>query len=107
MGSAFWDAFAGTPSAMGSSWDAEKVCGVLEGKAVVRVVDVEKLHLLDDKKTSVVGQGKNEGGLDGLEEKMGKMGLGGSTSGATTGACPSAKVVCRPPIFTNLRGGER
>ncbi|KAI0088981.1 hypothetical protein BDY19DRAFT_985376 [Irpex rosettiformis] len=45
LGSAFWDAFSGEPSnRLGSSrsaWDAEKVRKVLEGKAVVRVVDVE------------------------------------------------------------------
>ncbi|KAJ6627615.1 hypothetical protein B0H10DRAFT_1993381 [Mycena sp. CBHHK59/15] len=46
LGGAFWDAFSGSPSASSSSsgnarWDAEKVRKVLEGKAVVRVVDVE------------------------------------------------------------------
>ncbi|KAJ7199169.1 hypothetical protein GGX14DRAFT_662207 [Mycena pura] len=54
LGSAFWDAFSGheRPSSSSSSssasasasrggWDAEKVRKVLEGKAVVRVVDVE------------------------------------------------------------------
>lgn len=45
MGSAFWDAFAGTapPATKGAArpWDADKVRRVLEGKAVVRVVDVE------------------------------------------------------------------
>lgn len=50
LGSAFWGAFSGgdgaiSPSAGGSGsskqWDADKVRRVLEGKAVVRVVDVE------------------------------------------------------------------
>ncbi|KAI0682402.1 hypothetical protein BC835DRAFT_1424474 [Cytidiella melzeri] len=45
LGNAFWDAFSGEPtSRLGTSrsaWDAEKVRKVLEGKAVVRVVDVE------------------------------------------------------------------
>ncbi|KAF7292009.1 BZIP domain-containing protein [Mycena indigotica] len=50
LGSAFWDAFSGTersgPSASpfknaSSSLDTEKVRKVLEGKAVVRVVDIE------------------------------------------------------------------
>ncbi|CAL1708824.1 unnamed protein product [Somion occarium] len=45
LGSAFWDAFSGSSSSSGPSirkdWDAEKVRKVLEGKAVVRVVDVD------------------------------------------------------------------
>lgn len=49
LGSAFWDAFSGGSgpatgtSAVGvKAWDAEKVRKVLEGKAVVRVVDIEE-----------------------------------------------------------------
>lgn len=47
LGSAFWDAFSGGagPSSVGAGaskqWDADKVRKVLEGKAVVKVVDVE------------------------------------------------------------------
>lgn len=54
LGSAFWDAFSGSSSspstttsgALGASnsarsWDADKVRKVLEGKAVVKVVDIE------------------------------------------------------------------
>ena len=48
LGNAFWDAFTGSPSHSSSStsssrgdWDADKVRKVLEGKAVLRVVDVE------------------------------------------------------------------
>lgn len=46
MSSAFWDAFAGpatgsTPAGKKPDWDADKVRRVLEGTAVVRVVDVE------------------------------------------------------------------
>lgn len=47
LGSAVWDAFIGSPSQSSSSsssrgdWDADKVRKVLEGKAVLRVVDVE------------------------------------------------------------------
>lgn len=42
LGSAFWDAFSGGSSSSGrSQWDADKVRRVLEGKAVVRVVDIE------------------------------------------------------------------
>ena len=53
LGSAFWQAFSGSPSsyppssshpapgARAPAWDAEKVRRVLEGTAVVRVVDVD------------------------------------------------------------------
>ncbi|KIJ63032.1 hypothetical protein HYDPIDRAFT_176127 [Hydnomerulius pinastri MD-312] len=47
LGSAFWEAFSGSsssPSNVASSskqWDAEKVRKVLEGRAVVKVVDVD------------------------------------------------------------------
>ncbi|KIK93059.1 hypothetical protein PAXRUDRAFT_536199 [Paxillus rubicundulus Ve08.2h10] len=45
LGSAFWEAFSGSPSSSIASsskqWDAEKVRKVLEGRAVVKVVDVE------------------------------------------------------------------
>ncbi|KAF7968994.1 hypothetical protein HWV62_28728 [Athelia sp. TMB] len=49
LGGAFWDAFSGAPSSSTSTptsagtkaWDAEKVRKVLEGRAVVRVVDVD------------------------------------------------------------------
>ena len=47
LGNAVWDAFIGSPSHSSSSsssrgdWDADKVRKVLEGKAVLRVVDVE------------------------------------------------------------------
>ncbi|KAK1216095.1 hypothetical protein PQX77_021273 [Marasmius sp. AFHP31] len=50
LGGAFWDAFSGgsgdapSPSPLSSrrSWDADKVRKVLEGKAVVKVVDVDE-----------------------------------------------------------------
>lgn len=47
LGSAFWDAFSGSSSSplagvgIKKEWDADKVRKVLEGKAVVRVVDVD------------------------------------------------------------------
>lgn len=48
LGSAFWEAFSGSgpsnglgPGVARKDWDAEKVRKVLEGRAVVRVVDVE------------------------------------------------------------------
>ncbi|KAG2039301.1 hypothetical protein BDR03DRAFT_981048 [Suillus americanus] len=53
LGSAFWEAFSGSGSGAGSGvggsgsamrkeWDAEKVRKVLEGRAVVRVVDLDE-----------------------------------------------------------------
>jgi len=55
LGSAFWDAFTGVSASsslsassssgpgvgLGSGWDTDKVKRVLEGKAVLRVVDVD------------------------------------------------------------------
>ncbi|SJK97350.1 uncharacterized protein ARMOST_00602 [Armillaria ostoyae] len=41
LGSAFWDAFSGGSSPGNTSLSADKVRRVLEGKAVVKVVDVE------------------------------------------------------------------
>lgn len=82
MGSAFWDAFSGKAGAV----DTDKVRRVLEGKAVVRVVDVE-----DEKKSL-----RRDVGLDGLEEKMRSLAVG-SSSGAE----------CVPKgldMFSNLRG---
>lgn len=79
MGHAFWDAFAGTSSLGASSsntatgpcptprmWDSEKVRKVLEGRAVLRVVDVEPAA----KNSKAVG-------ADALEESMRAMNLGG------------------------------
>lgn len=42
LGSAFWDAFAGGPGGPNKGVDADKVRRVLEGSAVVRIVDVEE-----------------------------------------------------------------
>ena len=43
LGGAFWEAFAGTPPHASASkqWDAEKVRKVLEGRAVVKIVDID------------------------------------------------------------------
>jgi len=43
LGSAFWEAFSGSSSHASATkqWDAEKVRKVIEGRAVVRVVDVD------------------------------------------------------------------
>lgn len=83
MGSAFWDAFSGKTGAV----DTDKVRRVLEGKAVVRVVDVE-----DEKKSM------RSAGLDGLEEKMRSLAVGSSSS-ASDGGCAKGL-----DMFSNLRG---
>ncbi|KAG9088575.1 hypothetical protein FRC06_001969, partial [Ceratobasidium sp. 370] len=84
MGSAFWDAFSGTGVKAGAV-DTDKVRRVLEGKAVVRVVDVEK-----------------ENGLDALEERMKKMTV---AAGPTAGPSVCTEGVCGGlDMFSNLRG---
>ncbi|KAG7097739.1 hypothetical protein E1B28_005061 [Marasmius oreades] len=73
LGGAFWDAFSGSTSTTksstpgsggggvgGRSWDADKVRKVLEGKAVVRVVDVDDGKSYQMSRESVV---KKEVGL--------------------------------------------
>ncbi|TCD63688.1 hypothetical protein EIP91_005093 [Steccherinum ochraceum] len=85
LGSAFWDAFSGgSSSAHGGlglpgpkAFDADKVRKVLEGKAVVRVVDVEP-H-------------QDKAGASGLAEKMAGMSLAGG-AGGVNGPSSSASV---------------
>jgi len=70
MGIAFLDAFSGSSPSLSPSaprnLDADKVRKVLEGKAVVRVVD------LDEKK---------DDGLSGLEEKMRGLAMSSASMG--------------------------
>ncbi|KAJ3528716.1 hypothetical protein NMY22_g9291 [Coprinellus aureogranulatus] len=65
LGQAFWDAFSGSPSSSSpktpgrrEDWDADKVRRVLEGKAVVRVVDVDAL---DSKPTPALTRKEGQG----------------------------------------------
>ncbi|KAJ7733774.1 hypothetical protein DFH07DRAFT_845384 [Mycena maculata] len=89
LGSAFWDAFSGSSSSSSSSasnhlhkWDAEKVRKVLDGTAVLRVVDVEpapKTPVSMSKQTPVLKtqQQKCTHHLhDVLEESMRSLSLG-------------------------------
>ena len=73
MGAAFWDAFAGSAGAAGparrAEWDHDKVQRVLEGKAVVRVVDVD-------------GPGHGAAPADALEESMRTLSIAGQAEGA-------------------------
>ncbi len=41
LGGAFWDAFSGTESSSSRKIDVDKVRRVLEGKAMVQIVDVD------------------------------------------------------------------
>ncbi|KAH7882298.1 hypothetical protein F5I97DRAFT_1816909 [Phlebopus sp. FC_14] len=89
LGHAFWEAFSGSSSS-GSSlhsasssssakqWDAEKVRKVLEGRAVVKVVDVEPLPVPVQEKPKTVEKTKTcECTLtDILEESMRSLTLG-------------------------------
>jgi hypothetical protein len=90
MTNAFWDAFSGAPtpapanrssSSDSRNWDVEKVRRVLEGKAVVRVVDVDERTKSADDLTSV------------LEEKMKALSVQGERKEAE-----------RPSIFKGLLG---
>ena len=56
LGSAFWDAFSGgsSPSSKHMEWNADKVRKVLEGKAVVKIVDVDGPVTLSPKLPVVV-----------------------------------------------------
>ena len=58
LGNAVWDAFIGSPSSSSSSsrgdWDADKVRKILEGKAVLRVVDVEPATVSSAASTSTL-----------------------------------------------------
>ncbi|KZV99247.1 hypothetical protein EXIGLDRAFT_725875 [Exidia glandulosa HHB12029] len=76
MTGAFWDAFSGPSPASSSKkadWDADKVRRVLEGKAVVRVVDV------DDEKPALAASVKKEQSVvdpaAALEESMRALSL--------------------------------
>ena len=107
LGSAFWDAFSGSNTnpqivtgAARAGWDAEKVRKVLEGRAVVRVVDVEPPPSLVDEKEGLA-----------LEEKMRGLSLsaiGASekvTSGTNACKCPTGTECLNEVagVFTNLR----
>ena len=78
MGQAFWDAFSGQSgsSSAGPSgqrgWDAEKVRKVMDGSAVLKVVDVESVT---PKKSAEVA----------LEESMRTMSIGSSSSSSMSG----------------------
>jgi hypothetical protein len=84
-------------------WDAYKVRRVLEGKAVVRVVDVdwdEKSALRQQQTSSTLGLG--------LEESMKSMSLGPTTPPATaqqTDKAAACSAMCHAAagVFHNLR----
>lgn len=102
LSSAFWDAFSGSnttsQAATAPRWDAEKVRKVLEGRAVVRIVDVDPSPSLIDEKEGL-----------GLEEKMRSLSL--STNCASEKVASSVHACKCPPeclnevagVFTNLR----
>ncbi|KAG8884507.1 hypothetical protein FRB97_004020 [Tulasnella sp. 331] len=85
MGSAFWDAFSASSSSLVApsshsvpvptrNWDMDKVQRVLEGKAVLKVVDVEGPPTAATMAAADLG----------LEEKMGAMNIGGSSKQSQT-----------------------
>jgi hypothetical protein len=105
MRDAFWDAFAGPSTSTSTSetkkkdWDAEKVRRVLDGTAVVRVVDVEP-----EQKTV-------EDPAAALEESMRTMSLQRNTlatvqmqtGGKKDVATSNAGVDALTGVFSNLR----
>ncbi|KAI6037625.1 hypothetical protein EDC04DRAFT_2702440 [Pisolithus marmoratus] len=101
LGHAFWEAFSGssttgssshltsTSAAMCKQWDAEKVRKVLEGRAVVKVVDVEPLQTVPSasiSSSSAKGSEKMRATgqscvlTDMLEESMRSLTLGKKTN---------------------------
>ena len=81
LGSAFWDAFArpsgtlGTNGHVKSEWDADKVRRVMEGTAVLKVVDVEPA-VAKASAPAPVKQEKDSKVADMLAESMGSLSLG-------------------------------
>lgn len=90
LGGAFWDAFSGSSSTPGNatsvvakSWDAEKVRKVLEGKAVVKVVDVEPSSpplssppTISDSSSSKLGACSSRDCVTDLGDSLKKLSLG-------------------------------
>lgn len=96
LGSAFWEAFSGSgpnagPSGSGSGsamrkeWDAEKVRKVLEGRAVVRVVDLDEPISGSNTKPSLVVPLSTKQPSS-LEKKQGS-GCGPGGCSVTAGVC--------------------
>jgi hypothetical protein len=105
LSSAFWDAFSGSNTAphvvtgpARTGWDAEKVRKVLEGRAVVRVVDVDSSSSVVDEKEGL-----------GLEERMRSMSLSANSasekvaSGTCASKCPAECLNEVAGVFTHLR----
>ena len=97
LGQAFWDAFSGssstsssshltpTSAAMGKQWDADKVRKILEGRAVLKVVDVEPPQHVASSATLQVSSAQKDKSKSGgqycaltdiLEESMRSLTLG-------------------------------
>ncbi|KAH8101955.1 hypothetical protein BXZ70DRAFT_906499 [Cristinia sonorae] len=102
LGSAFWDAFSGGSSSVGlpgpKAFDADKVRKVLEGKAVVRVVDVDPTP----EKTST----------NSVVERMAAMSLGGPAAAGPSSPTPSSSSVSdkkcgKPACVSRLEEGLR
>lgn len=97
MSSAFWEAFS-TPAS--SNWDTDKVRRVLEGKAVLRVVDVSA-------PSSPTSTASKKDAVDGLEESMKSLTIG--REGGAVGAGGEKEVVgmkSEPCFFKGLRGTQ-
>ncbi|THH30208.1 hypothetical protein EUX98_g3992 [Antrodiella citrinella] len=108
LGGAFWDAFSGgSSSSVGTSgtrpWDADKVRKVLEGKAVVRIVDVEPVPEKVIKRPSSPASS--------VVDRMASMSLDtGMSSNSSSPALPSTssdKKACMSKACSILEDGLR
>ncbi len=89
LGSAFWDAFSSPTSAATRGWDSEKMRKVIEGKAVVRIVDVPQ---------------KPEG-IEALEQSMKNLAIG-KAGGTPPNPITEKIIMQREPCFMQgLRAG--
>ncbi|KXN84465.1 hypothetical protein AN958_12440 [Leucoagaricus sp. SymC.cos] len=112
LGNAFWDAFSGSSSTSSSptipssstsatqrNWDADKVRKVLEGKAVVRVVDIDTPPSSPTPSAASVCGDMKRCAADVLEESMRSLTIGhhksvggaGAVSGATAAGSSSGR----------------
>jgi bZIP-type transcription factor MBZ1 len=105
LGSAFWDAFSGSsssnsPNTASSSsippmkmWDADKVRKVLEGKAVVRVVDIDQLPVLSPVLAAAAASsaGREKGAVVVAKPKVGPKPKGGKQ--ACLEKCPVTELL--------------
>jgi len=88
--SAFWDAFSSPSSASKKDWDHEKVRKVLEGKAVVRIVDTGK---------------ESASAVSSLEESMRNLAIANQGGAKTSPKDEMRMMRTEPCFYQSLRAG--